>query len=42
MTWDAEFETASAEEDAALAQAIAGIYRAALGELAKHVAAAQT
>jgi hypothetical protein len=41
VTWDAEFETASAEDDAALAQAIAGIYRAALGELANHVAATQ-
>ncbi|RZL77628.1 MAG: SRPBCC family protein [Rhodococcus sp. (in: high G+C Gram-positive bacteria)] len=40
VTWDAEFETASSEDDAALAQAIAGIYRAALDELANHVAVA--
>lgn len=41
VTWNAEFETAFAEEDAALAQAIAGIYRAALDELANDVAAIQ-
>lgn len=41
VTWNAEFETASTEEDATLAQAIGGIYRAALDELANHVAAIQ-
>ena len=37
ITWDADFRGASAEEDAALAQAISAIYRAALDELENRV-----
>ena len=37
ITWDADFRGASAEEDAALAQAISEIYRAALDELENRV-----
>lgn len=37
VSWDSELSAASAEEEAALADAIAGIYRDALTELARQV-----